>query len=60
MLGNEIYKTLLDCGELEEDEKIEYRDYNNMPIWVDENDKYDILGIYHSETTATIILVPLE
>ena len=51
---------ILECCCDSVDEKIEYCDYNNMPIWVDENNKYDILGVYHSETTATIVLVPLE
>lgn len=60
MLGNEIYDALVSAGEIEEDEIIAYVDYNNMPIWAEENARYDILGVYHSEDTATIVLAPLD
>ncbi len=59
MFGADIIENLLNAGLIEESEEIETVDYNNMPLRISNNEYYDIQGVYHNETSAIIVLIPL-
>ena len=52
----EMIEELLASEEIEENEKIVLVDYNNWPV-VECMLIVEILGVYHSEDTATIVVV---
>lgn len=53
----DMIEELMNCGEITEDEKITLVDYNGWPVG-EEMLILEIIGVAHSEDTATIIVVP--